>query len=304
MRVDGVVPEQLTAALVAGKLSYIDLAKLQGVALEKDLTGGADGTRWQQENGWRLNDAYEILKLINFTQNKLMILQLLRRPDWMRLLWELPKEDLLRGLRFFSREKLLRLIYWLPKEFQLKILLRVLGLKYLVELMRGPDMLMMLRSEELPMRLLAKRLVHFMDKKYLHQLLGEISQGQVNHLSVREMHPMFARLKKGQVLEAMTKLPYNALQPFMVNVLKLNMQLLMHVPETFINRAFANRAMSELMAGAEVLPKGVVIKLLEQLPDDYLAAVPTLADESLLLSLLLEGHSNVILSLGASLLAA
>lgn len=304
MRVESVNPEQLMAALVASKISYLELAKLDKIGLDKDLVGKTDGCRWLEENRWRLNDANEILRLINFSEYKELILKMMRRSDWMKLIELMDKEDLLRGLRFFSREKLLRLIYWLPKQFQIKILLRMLGLKYLVKLMRAPDILRMLRSQQIPMALLAKRLVHFMDPKYLKHIMREIApNSDVDNLTPNEMGSMLARLKKRQVLEGMKNLPYKALHPFMMEVLKGDMQLLMHIPDTFIDKAFANRAMSELLLGAEVLPKGIIVELLEQLPDDYLMAVPALADDGELMAMIVEEYSHLILSLGASLLA-
>ncbi len=305
MKIDAILAENLLAAMAAKQVSYIDLKKLNGVALEKDLdpAKSTDGTRFLKENNWRLQDAREILKLLDLSKNAPMILKLLRRPDWLRIMAQMPKETLLRGLRFFSREKLLRLVWMLPMHIQVKLLLKMFGLKHLVEKMRMPEMIHMLKSHQLPMGLLAKRLMQ-LDKKFLLLLMGKITGQKIEHLSKREMLPMLQRMKKGQVLEGLKFLPYKAMHPLMIHIFKKQPELLMRMSDAFLAHAYQRVTMPELLRASVVFPKGIVLKLLEQLSDDFLVMVPAMADEGLLTEMLLSEHPDMLLSLGAALLAA
>ncbi len=303
MKVDAILAENLQAALAAAKyVSYIDLKKLNGVARKDDLDN-PDGTRFLKENNWRLQDAREILKLLDLSKNGLMILKLLHRRDWLRIMSQMPKETLLRGLRFFSRDKLLRMVWFLPMEIHVKLLLKMFGLKRLVEKMRMPEMIHMLKSQKLPMRILANRLMT-LDRKFLLMLMGKITGQNMDNLTKREMLPMLQRMKKGQVLEGLKFLPYKAMHPLMMHVFKKQPELLMRMSDAFLANVYQRVTMPQLLRASVVFPKGTLLKLLEQLSDDFLVMVPAMADEGMLAGMLLSEHSDVLLSLGASLLAA
>lgn len=291
------------AALAASQVNYIDLKKLNGVAVEGDLKVSS-GKRFMAENGWRLQDAREVLKLLNLSKNAEVILKLLNREDWLAIMAQMPKDLLLRGLRFFSREKLLRLMWLLPMHLQIKLLIRMYGLKRLVEKMRMPELIHLLKTEQLPMPMLAYFLVRFLDKTFLKQLMTAILGHSAHGLSPQEMQPMLARMKRGQVMEGLKALPYKALHPFMTEVLMRRPELLLRMSDAFLARVYQNITQPQAINACEVLPKEVLLVMLAQLSDDWLVMVPAMADEGLLSGILLAEHSDILLALGASLLAA
>src|SRR5690606_30271227 len=139
---------------------------------------------------------------------------LLQRADWIELLYLMPKELLVNALRLFSKAKLLRLIMMLPKQFLIKMLLRIFTLEDLIKKMPTNELMRILRSHKLNNRELVKGLQK-MEPKFILLLLQRIyGNYDYSHLKQYEIMRIFMHTRKERLMEAFKTLPFEALTPF------------------------------------------------------------------------------------------
>lgn len=300
MRIEGI--EYNVASAMANQASYIELMGLEGKVTTSSIDNNK-GVRYLQENNWRGLDLYEVTKQLQIAQNKLMILKLLKREELFQILRLLDKDKLINGLRFFSKERLLRLMMLLPKRVLIKMLLHLFPMDYLIQKMPPHELFAILRSGKLDVRQLVKGF-KMMDPKFLHMILGKITGRNVNHLNMREMLAIFMKLKKRMILDGMKFLPYDALQPFVLNFTKKDPQLLENMSLAFIFKLFDKLTKPTMLDAFRVLPEGLILKFLAQLPDKFLLLVAAQINDAMLEKYLIAEQPNLLALLAGADLAA
>ncbi len=260
------------------------------------------GTRRQSGVNHRGLDLYEIVKGLEVSQNKIMILRLLKRGDLLRILFLLDKNQLINGLRFFSKSRLLRLLMLLPKHTLLKMLLHLFPLEQLMKKMPAKELMSILRSRKLNVRELVKGF-QTMEPKHLHFILGKITGLNVQHLSMREMMAIFMKLKKRHILEGMRFLPYKGLTPFVTGFTKKDPSLLQNVSLSFIFKQFDKMSKPTMINSFRVLDNKTLIKFLANLPDKFLLQVAAQIDDSQLEQLLVAEQPQLLALLAGSMAA-
>ncbi|MDX2085240.1 MAG: hypothetical protein SFZ03_07625 [Candidatus Melainabacteria bacterium] len=290
MRVEGI--DESMATSLMGRLTYIEEMGLQQKVHPSSLRDNS-GTRKIQENSYRGLDLYEVVKALNLKSNKLMVIRLMRRADWMALLFLLEKDQLIAGLRFFSKEKLLRLMTLLPKPLLLKMLLHTLPMEYLIQKLPTHEIFNILRSKKLTEKHMAKGF-SWMDPKYLQFILMKITNVPLHTLNPVEMVDMLKNFKKRELLEGMKMLPFKALQPFVLMFTKQDPELLELLSNKFIFDQFDMMSKPTLLDAFQTLPDSMIIKFLSQLPDKFLQLVVAQIDEKQLEAYLLSQKPELL----------
>jgi Mg/Co/Ni transporter MgtE len=292
MRIEG----DLAVALSA-QVTYADMMGLTGKVLGKDLKNNT-GTRKLEENGWREQDIYEIIKALEVDKNKFLILRLLPRMELFDLIYLLDKEQLLFGLMFLPRERLLQLIIHLPKQLLIRMLLYMLPLKDLIKLMPSRELFNILRSRKLTTRDLIRGL-RTLPEKFLRFIMMKMTLKDTPHLSQDELAAMFNNFHKRQLLDGMRMLPFKALMPLVHFLVEQDPELLMNLSRAFIFKVMDMMPKAALVDACRVLPDDILIEFLDQLPDHFLAQVAEQVDDTMFEQYLMSEQRNLLLYLAS-----
>jgi len=291
MRVEG-----LDFTFLANQVHYSDL-----MGLSQKVTASAfrdnSGVRYLREKGWRDADLHEVMRMLNLSDNKLLILRLLHRGDLLEIIRLLDKTLLINGLRLFSKEKLLRLMNLLPKRLRIQMILTHLPIEYLISKMPLHELFRILRSHRLTNRELLKGFLQ-LPMKYLHFLLGKVLNKKMAGLKPAEMGSMFMQIKKRQILDGMRFLPFDALIPFVTAMVKQDPQLLELISKGFLFKLFDQMPKPTLLETFHVLPEEVIMKFfISQMDDKMLVLVAAQLDDKTLEQYLLSQQSNLLRAL-------
>lgn len=240
-------------------------------------------------------DLRELIKLIKVESNKIKIMKMLRRQDWIKLLHLLPKELLVNGLRFFTKEKLLRMIMSLPKPLLIKLLLRVVKLADLIKKMPTVELMRILRSHKLQNRELAKGIMK-LEPKFIMLLLDRIYGGNNDYSKLKpyDLFRIFMQTNKERMTEALKTMPFKVLQQLVGGFVKQDPELLLNLSDRFIFKLLEKRSKPELIQGCSILPPEILILMLCQLPDPLLMLTAAQVDDKVFEDYLIAQHSDLL----------
>lgn len=245
-------------------------------------------------------DLSQIIKMLKIGANKIRIMKMLQRSEWIKLLHLLPKDMLVNALRFFSKEKLLRLIMHLPKPLLIKLLLRVVKLAELVKKMPTVELMRILRSHKLQNRELAKGIMK-LEPKFIMLLLQRI-YGDYDYPKLKpyDLFRIFMQTNKERITEALKTMPFKVLQQLVGDFVKQDPELLFHLSDRFISKVLEKRTKPELIEGCRVLPPEILIQMLCQLPDPLLMLAAAQLDDKMFEDYLTSQHPDLLLLLAGA----
>lgn len=240
-------------------------------------------------------DLSELVKLLKLGANKIRVLKMLRRRDWIKLLHLLPKELLVNALRFFSKEKLLRLIMHLPKPLLIKLLLRVVKMDDLIKKMPTVELMRILRSHRLQNRELAKGIMK-LEPRFIMLLLARIYGNNYDYSKLKpyDLFRIFMQTNKERLTEALKTMPFKVLQQLVSGFIKQDPELLMNLSDRFIFKLLEKRTKGELIQGCTVLPEDILIRMLCQLPDPLLMLAAAQVDDKVFEDFLMSQHGDLL----------
>lgn len=243
----------------------------------------------------RALDLSQIVKMLKIGANKIRILKMLKRREWIKLLHLLPKDLLVNALRFFSKEKLLRLIMHLPKPLLIKLLLRVVKLPDLIKKMPTVELMRILRSHRLQNRELAKGIMK-LEPRFIMLLLYRIYGGNNDYSKLKpyDLFRIFMQTNKERLTEALKTMPFKVLQQLVGGFVKQDPELLFHLSERFIFKVLEKRTKPELIEGCRVLPPEILIQMLCQLPDPLLMLAAAQVDDRVFEDYLTSQHPDLL----------
>jgi hypothetical protein len=247
-----------------------------------------------------VTDLHDILEKVDLAQNKFWVLRLMGRSDWARILGILPKKLLVNALNLFDKDKLMRFILWLPPEYLLKVILRMFSIEQLVLKMPTRELMRILRSPKLSNRELIKGLRR-MNPAFVILLLNRIyGDYQFDKMKDSEIWQWILRTNKMRLMEAFKTMPFKALVPMVIELLKRDPELLLLLSEDFFFRQLDRMPKGALVEACSVLPEDLLIKMLMNLPDASMLEAVAQIDDKTLSDYLLFNQANLLLSLGAA----
>jgi hypothetical protein len=248
----------------------------------------------------RTLDLRQIVKLINLGANKLKILNLLRRRDWLKIMRLLPKDLLVNALRLFSKAKLLRMILHLPRKFVLQIMLKLFKIHELVKRMPTSQLMRILRSPKMDNRKLATGILNTMEPRFLQMLMSRIFGGNQDFtkLKPREIFKLLMEVDRCRITESLKTMPFKALQPLVTHFIKKEPELLFYLSEAFVYKQMSQIPKPYLIQACSVLPPEVLMHMLEQLPNPMLLLAAAQIDDKSLEDYLVSQHGDILQMLG------
>ncbi len=249
----------------------------------------------------RALDLREIVKLINLGANKLKVLNLLHRRDWLKILRLLPQDLLVNALRLFSKEKLLRMIMHLPRKFLLKIMLSLFKIRELVKRMPTSQLMRILRSPSMDNRKLAKGIVK-MDPQFLQLLMSRIfgTNQDFTKLKPLEIFKLLMNVDRCRITESLKTMPFKALQPLVTDYIKKEPHLLFFLSEGFVYKQMSQIPKPYLIQACAILPPEFLLRMLEQLPNPMLMMAAAQIDDKSLEDYMVSQHGDILQMLGGA----
>lgn len=288
------------------KKEELEELKRKGLPLPFGKTGKASrarktasSSRYHTLNPLAGLDLKSLVKALKVSSQKLRILRMLRRSNWLELLQLMPKELLLNGLRLFSKEKLVKMLIRLPKPLLIKLLLRIFKLEELIQKMPTGELLRILRNKRINNRELAKGIMQ-MEPRFILQLLQKLyGYHDYSNLKPYDLMRIFMHTPKERLMEAFKTMPFKALQPLVTNFIKKDPTLLMGMSDAFILKLLERCPKPTLLQGCQVLPPEMLIKMLTQLPDQFLMIATAQVDDKTFEDYLIAKHANILMAMAA-----
>lgn len=259
----------------------------------------AANSRYNEINPLLNLDLKTLVKILKVSTQKLHILRMLRRHNWMELLRLMPKELLINGLRLFDKEKLVKLLMRLPKPMLIRLLLRIFKLEELIQKMPTGELLRVLRSKRLNNRELTKGIMQ-MEPRFILMLLQKIyGHHDYSKLKPYDLVRIFMHTPKERLMEAFKTLPFKALQPLVIGFVKKDPTLLLGISEAFILKLLEKTSKPTLLQGCEVLPTDILLKMLAHLPDQFLMLATAQVDDKTFEEYLIAKHADLLMAMAA-----
>ena len=246
-------------------------------------------------------DLREIVKLLHIGANKLKVLKLLRRRDWLKILKLLPQKLLVNALRLFSKEKLVRMILHLPRKFALRILLSLYKIDELVKRMPTSQLMRILRSPKMDNRKLAKGIVQ-MEPRFLQMLMTRIFGGNRDFTKMKqpEIYKMLMQTDRALITESLKTMPFKALQPLVSFYIKQEPELLFFLSEAFVYKLLSKMPKPFLIQACDILPPDILLRMLNQLPNPMLMMAAAQIDDKSFEEYLIAEHGDLLQMLGGA----
>ena len=241
------------------------------------------------------NEIIKALKL-NLPFNRFMILKLMKHADLVDLLGLLDKDKLLIGLKFFDKKKLLKFINNLDKEQLLKILLQVYSKDELLSLFPMKELMKFFDSSKIKRNDLVK-VMQTLPPNILAQIIESATGTPAGNKSQKELIETLNSLNKESLIEGMKFLPQKEMIGIVGKLVKQDNELLKEFSKEALFDPIVKMQKGSIIEGMGALDPDILIKLLDQLPNEMLAQVDTLLDPDKLSGELLEKHKDLLASL-------
>jgi|GEM_PF-1643276 len=238
----------------------------------------------------------ELLKL-HVPQNKLAILLKLPHSELLQFLYMLDKNDLLNGLKFFTKDKLLQFVYNLPKEQLLKMLFSMYTSKdQILELMPIKELNRFLSSKKIEKSNLIK-IFQSLSPTELAQIMEAATGVPQGNKSQAQLIEGLKGLQTYQILDGIKGLDYKKMRNLVSEMLKQDDSLYMEFSQTELFARTENFTKPSLIEGMGNLDNDQIIKYLDKLPDNLLSVVATQIDTDTFAQILINNYQNLLSSM-------
>jgi hypothetical protein len=239
-------------------------------------------------------DLPEMIRQLEISKNKLMILRLLSRSDTIGLLWQLDQRQLVNGLYFLDRDHLIHLMMSLPKHLLIKMLLSFMSLKDLIKRLPMLEMMNILKDPQLKVSDMM-RAMKKMEPKFIDQLLKTLMRQDMSQLKLDDRIRLFFSFKKQQILDAMLKLPPKALAPLILFLVQEAPERLERISLKAMSNFFEELPKANLIELFHIVPPDIIIdQFLSQLPDIPLMMVAAQIDDGTFESMLSSNNPTLV----------
>lgn len=290
MRIEGIEASDLSG------IYFMDDMGLSAIASASAVDDNSQDRAVKETGKYRAQDLYFLLEKLNLSQNKLLIIRLLRRGDIIGLLYFLDKHKLINALKFFPREKLVQFIFYLPKELIIKMLLHIIPLKQFLQFFPSEVVFNMLRSKRLEVSDLVKGFEN-MPPEFLKQLIQHITGRNVDNMKMRELMAMCRQMDKGILLEGLKLMPQKEMLEYVMQLSQKDPELLMMIPRGNLMRMVSLMPKPNLLTMFELLPEDLLVQFVAQLNEPFLSMAASQIDDNVLASILIQQYPDIIASL-------
>lgn len=219
----------------------------------------------------------KIFKLAD-PENKLAFLKEMNSDKLKEFLPLMEEEDLNEGLKFFDMNKLLEMLEEIPPDQLVKTVFQLFSEQEVIQYLPEEELDKFLESPDLDKNQIMKKL-SLIPQEYLAQMYEAISGQDSDKTSSKELLENIGNLNSTQLQDALKVMQPIAKQQLTLSITSSDKKLY----EKFDAHAYTNmmktyKFQPEIVKGMQVIDPDEKIKMLEQLPDDFLSIVITQID--------------------------
>jgi len=233
------------------------------------------------------------------TKNRFAVLSQLDQDDVIKMLYLLDKENLVLGLKFFTKEKLMSFVLNLPKSELLQIIFTIFSKEDLLAMMPEKELNRLLSSDKLDKNEVYK-LLQSMPTQMLAQIYEAATGVQIGNVSNDELMSKIGGLKQAQLVEGLVSLSYSQKLDFVTNMAKSDERLFAELSPGSLMKAVERSTKGEMIEGMANLDPEKIINMLTNLPESVLTQVATLIDPNKLAYVLENYYTDILAAMAGA----
>lgn len=246
-------------------------------------------------------DLHQIVQMINLSANKAKVLNLLTRPDLLKVIAMLPQNLLVNSLRLFSKQKLSNMMLHLPPKYVLPMMIQLFTANDLVKRMPTSQIMRIIKAPQMNNRTLAQGILT-MNPQFIQLLLTRIYGGNRDYTKMkpRDIFTLLMETDRERINESLKTLPFKALQPMINKFIKKNPELIFNLSEYFVSKLVNELPKPMLLNACSILPPDMLMVMLEQLPNSMLVIAGSQIDDKTLEDYLVSQQGNLLQELASA----
>ena len=272
-------------------------------------TGAANGTsqanktedakdvnKLQLKDNLDYNQVIEDLKL-NLPENKFAILMMMPTSELFQLMELLGKDNLLSGLKFFTKEKLMTFVAQLPKRDLLKMLFSLFTDKtQLIEYLPIKELYHFLSSDKITKGHFMK-IFEMLPKETLSTIAAYLTGKSCDKMSKSNLLQEINNFKKYQLTNGIKQLGEQNLRGVVTTLTKSFPKLYNEFSHVALFNVSAEFARTDLVDSMKVIDNSKIMLMLSELPDKLLALTVSQIDPEIFAQILLNDHKDLLANL-------
>jgi len=246
-------------------------------SIDESTDAQASGSSQLKNTDLDQNMVIKALKL-NLPSNRLYILKLLNHTELVALLFLIQKDKLAMGLKFFNKPRLMQYIYDLPKEEILKVLFSIYSKENFLSTLPMKELMAFLGSKKIDKNEFIK-LFKSMPKHLLAQIYEAGTGKAAGKMTQEELVKELEKTNQGLLVEGMRSLPYKQILEITSKLLEKNPELFLEFSKPSLVNPIAEMSKVSVVEGMKALEPELIIKMLNDLPNQLLAVINTMVEE-------------------------
>lgn len=249
-------------------------------------------------SGLDSSEIIESLKLYD-PESRLAILNMFRSGDLVNLLFLLNKQDLLMGLKFFTKDKLLKFAYNLPKETLLNVLNQIFSKDEILDYLPIKDLMHFLDTAKIPMDEMIK-VFQTLPTHILAQIAEAATGVSQGNKSNKELLEELSKINQGFLMEGTQSLKYKEMLSIIKNLTTQNANHMQEFHQAALLTPLEKCDKTTIIESMGVLDPESLIKYLKQLPDNLIAQVITLLPPEQFAEILISKYPDILKTIFAA----
>lgn len=269
-------------------------------ALKTDKTSNANEANGISNVKLKENLDYEQLikdLKLNLPENRFAILMMMPPSELFQMLQLLGKENLLNGLKFFTKDKLMRFIGQLPKRDLLKMLFYMFTDKdQIIEHLPTKEIYRFLSSNKIEKGHFMK-IFEMLPRQTLSTIAGYLTGKKCDKMSRPDLLKEIEPFKKYQLVNGIKRLDEKTLRGFVTTLTEAFPKLYNEFSHVALFNVSAKFARVDLIDAMRVIDESKVMNMLADLPDKLLALTVSQIDPEVFAHVLMKSHKDLLANL-------
>jgi Mg/Co/Ni transporter MgtE len=227
-------------------------------------------------------------------QNKITFLKEMNSSQLHELLPKLEEDDLNQGLNFFDMNKLMDMLEKLPPEQLVKTVFQLFSEEEIMKYLPEEQLDKFLENPDVDKYQIMNNLA-LIPQEYLAQMYEAVSGEDCEKMGSKELMQKIGELNPLQFMDAVQAMQPAAKQKVTLGIAHSRQELYQNFdPHAYTNMIKTYKYQPDVVKGMEVLEPEEKMKMLKQLPDDFLAIVITQMDAKVFAEQLINKHPKLL----------
>lgn len=227
-------------------------------------------------------------------ENKMAFLKEMNSSELKIFLPLMDEEDLNVGLNFFDMNKLMDMLEELPSDQLVKTVFELFSKEEIMQYLPEEELDNFLENPDIDKTQIMKNLA-LIPHEYLAQMYEAVSGEDSDKVGSNELLDNIGNLNPMQFQDALRAMQPVAKQKLILGITQNHEKLY----ENFDAHAYTNmiktyKYQPEVVKGMEVIDQDEKVKMLEQLPDDFLSIVITQIDAKVFADQIIKNHADLL----------